>query len=191
LSTITQPAPVLVDGDAPRWRGINHLALVTADMDATVRFYHGVLGARLVSTVGTSDLRHYFFELGPQCTIAFFEYASASHEPFVKAAGVPDVRAPQFDHVAFNLVDDDALEHLRGRLVRAGCEVTEIVDHGIVRSIYFDDPNGISLEASWWVLDSTGRAADYDDDRFFGDPNPVPALEELRANGRLTRVNGA
>ena len=33
---------------APAWRGINHLALVTPDMDATVRFYAGVLGMPLV-----------------------------------------------------------------------------------------------------------------------------------------------
>ncbi len=128
-----------------------------------------VLGARLVTTIGTPELRHYFFELAPQCTIAFFEYAGASHEPLVKAAGVPDARAPQFDHVALNVADDDALEHLRQRLDDAGYAVTEIVDHGIVRSIYFDDPNGISLEASYWVLDSTGRPADYDDVRFFAD----------------------
>ncbi len=49
----------------PAWSGINHLALVTTDMDATVRFYHGVLGASLVATIGTPDFRHYFFELGP------------------------------------------------------------------------------------------------------------------------------
>ena len=35
---------------------INHLALVTDDMDATVRFYHGALGARLVATIGTPEL---------------------------------------------------------------------------------------------------------------------------------------
>ena len=38
--------------DHPRWQGINHLALVTPDMDATVRFWHGVLDARLVGTIG-------------------------------------------------------------------------------------------------------------------------------------------
>ena len=41
---------------ALHWRGINHLALVTADMDATVRFYHGVLGAELVATIGTAGV---------------------------------------------------------------------------------------------------------------------------------------
>ena len=58
----------------PHWRGINHLALITTDMDATVRFYHGVLGAPLVATLAASEFRHYFFEFGPQCTVAFFEY---------------------------------------------------------------------------------------------------------------------
>src|SRR3954447_18526397 len=95
--------------ESVHWRGVNHLALVTTDMDATVRFYHGTLGARLVATIGTPAFRHYFFELGPQCTVAFFEYASAAIEPFTKAAGVPDARAAQFDHLALNLPDEDAL----------------------------------------------------------------------------------
>src|SRR5205085_4074315 len=84
----------------PAWSGVNHLALVTADMDATVRFYQGVLGADLVATIGTPEFRHYFFEFGPHCTIAFFEYSGLVLEPFSKAAGVPDARAPQFDHLS-------------------------------------------------------------------------------------------
>ena len=71
----------------PRWRGINHLALVTTDMDATTRFYHGVLGARLVATIGTPAFRHYFFEIGEENTIAFFEYRDVEIESFAKPAG--------------------------------------------------------------------------------------------------------
>ena len=170
----------------PAWSGINHLALVTTDMDATVRFYHGVLGARLAATVATPEFRHYFFDFGPQCTVAFFEYADSRVEPFAKPAGVPDPRAAQFDHLALNLPDENALQDLRHRLASADCEVTSIIDHGSVRSVYFSDPNGIALEASWWVHDVTGRSADYDDDERFGDPNPVPALLELRSSGTLT-----
>ena len=170
--------------EQPRWRGINHLALVTSDMDATVRFYHGVLGARLVATIGTASFRHYFFEVGAQNTIAFFEYADADVARFAKPAGVPDRRAIQFDHLSLNLPDERALESLRARLKEAGCEVTDVVDHGFMRSIYFTDPNGIALEASWWVDDATGRDADYRDDSLFADPNPVPAVGELIANGR-------
>ena len=185
---MTTNVPPTTEATTPRWRGINHLALVTTDMDATVRFYHGALGARLVATVGNPAFRHYFFELGPQCTIAFFEYADSTAEPFAKPAGVADPRATQFDHVAFNLPDEDALHDLRQRLKSADCEVTDVVDHGGVRSVYFTDPNGIALEASWWVLDATGRSADYGDSRFFGDANPVPAFRELQATGELTSV---
>jgi catechol 2,3-dioxygenase-like lactoylglutathione lyase family enzyme len=172
----------------PAWSGINHLALITADMDATVRFYHGVLGARVAATVGTPEFRHYFFEFGPQCTVAFFEYADATIEPFAKPAGVPDPRAPQFDHLALNLPDEAALHNLRRRLAEAGCEATDIVEHSSVHSVYFTDNNGIALEASCWVRDVTGRATDYDDDQIFGDPDPVPALDELRTTGTLISV---
>src|SRR5579883_1742325 len=103
----TTPSPPAAS--APSWRGINHLALVTEDMDATVRFYHGVLGARLVATLGTPRFRHYFFEIGERSTLAFFEYAGVSVESFAKPAGVPDPRAIQFDHLSFNLPDEDAL----------------------------------------------------------------------------------
>ena len=169
----------------PRWQGVNHLALVTPDMDATVRFYHGILGARVVSTVATAEFRHYFFEFGPHCTVAFFEYAGSNIQPFAKPAGVPDLRAPQFDHLALNLPDEEALHELVRRLKNADCEVTDIVDHGVVRSVYFADPSGIALEASWWVLDPTDGPVDYNDQRLFGDPNPVPALREPQGTGVL------
>jgi catechol 2,3-dioxygenase-like lactoylglutathione lyase family enzyme len=170
---------------APRWRGVHHLALITDDMDATVRLWHGVLGARLVSTIGTPDFRHYFFEFGPQQTVAFFEYRDAPYDPLAIGAGVPDRRKHQFDHLSFALPDEPALESLATRLKSHGCEVTDVVDHDTMRSIYFTDPNGIALEASWWVVDATGRDADYRDERLFADPDPVPALRELMATGDL------
>lgn len=174
--------------EAPHWRGINHLALVTTDMDATVRFYHGVLGARLVADLGNDSFRHYFFEFGAGNTVAFFEYQGVELEPFAKPAGMPDPRAVQFDHLSFNVPDEDALIALRDRLKTAGSEVTDVVDHGFIRSVYFTDPNGIALEASWWVVDATGRPTDYSDEGLFADPDPVPAVRELRANGRLSSV---
>lgn len=163
---------------------MNHLALVTNDMDATVRFYHGVLGMRLVASVMAGPMRHYFFEIGPENTIAFFEVSDA--ETFMAPAGIPDrLRKAQFDHLSFNLPDEEALHALRDRLKAAGCGVTDVVDHGFVRSIYFNDPTGIALEASWWAVDATGRPADYRDDRLFGDPNPPAAVRELVEHGRF------
>jgi catechol 2,3-dioxygenase-like lactoylglutathione lyase family enzyme len=178
----------MADENRPYWRGLNHLALVTSDMDATVRFYHEVLDARLVATIGTNSFRHYFFDLGAGCTVAFFEYRGVEFERYAKPAGVPLRQAAQFDHVAFNVADEDALHRIRDRLKAAGCEVTDVVDHGFLRSIYFTDPNGIALEASYWVADPTARPSDYANIGLFADPDPVPAVRELRESGRVASV---
>jgi catechol 2,3-dioxygenase-like lactoylglutathione lyase family enzyme len=167
---------------APGWAGVNHLALVTPDMDATVRFYAGVLGMPLVTTLMAGPMRHYFFEIAPQNTVAFFEIPDA--ETFEKGSGSPAPYPVQLDHISFNVPDEEALETLSARLAAAGSEVTKVVDHGVVRSIYFTDPNGIALEASYWVVDGTGRAFDPADEASFQDPDPVPAVAEL-ASGSL------
>ncbi len=173
--------------ERPKWRGLNHLALVTADMDATVRFYHGVLGARLVATLGTSTFRHYFFEFGPASTVAFFEYRDVPLERMALPAGVPDPRKLQFDHLSLDLADEQALLDLRRRLVDHDCEVTEVVDHGFLRSIYFTDPNGIALEATHWVIDPTAIDDGVKEPRLFLDESPVPAVAELLAAGEFIR----
>ncbi len=165
----------------PDWRGVHHLAMVTPDMDATVRFYVGVLGMPLVATLRAGPMRHYFFELGPGNTIAFFEVPGA--ETFSKPAGAPSTRAIQFDHVSFGLPDEAALTALQQRLVAAGCGVTPVVDHSILRSIYFHDPNGIALEASWWTIDGQALAFKPDDPQLFADPDPVAAVAELAEGG--------
>ena len=169
------------------WQGLNHLALITNDMDATVRFWHGVLGAPLVATIATSTFRHYFFAFGPSSSVAFFEYIGRHSNMVSKPAGVFDQRAGQFDHLSMDLPDEAALVALRDRLHAYGSEVTDVVDHGLMRSIYFTDPNGIALEASWWADDPTADEPDFVDPRFFHDPDPVPAVRELR-EGRLRCV---
>jgi catechol 2,3-dioxygenase-like lactoylglutathione lyase family enzyme len=173
----------------PRWRGVNHLALISHDMDATVRFYGGVLGARLVATIGNEHFRHYFFEIGPGNTLAFFEYCGVEVDEWAKPAGIPIPQAAQFDHLSLNLADEEELLALRDRLKGADCEVTDIVDHGFIKSIYFTDPSGIALEASYWTVDPTGHAElSFEDRRLFTDADPVPAVRELRDDGALART---
>jgi catechol 2,3-dioxygenase-like lactoylglutathione lyase family enzyme len=169
------------DMPRPAWRGVNHLALVTPDMDATVRFYHGVLGMRLVATLMAGPMRHYFFEIAPGNTVAFFEWKGGG--TFCKPAGWRVEQPLQFDHLSFSLPDHESLLALQARLQEAEVEVTEEIDHGFIHSIYFTDPNGIALEASFWLTDVTAKAED--DRGAYGDPDPVPAVRELEAAGRL------
>lgn len=141
---------------ASPFSGINHLALITPNMDETVKFYRDILGCDLVATVGRYRgdqwMRHYFFSIGEQNTIAFFEWNGVDDIGPRKDAGIP-ASGRQFDHLAFNVKDEEALLAMQKRLRDRGVDVTEVIDHQIVHSIYFDDPHGISLEISYWLVD--------------------------------------
>ncbi|MDP2849167.1 MAG: VOC family protein [Humidesulfovibrio sp.] len=130
-----------------RFTGINHLALATGDMDATIRYWRDLLGLRLVAGLGHPGYRHYFFELTERDMIAFFEWPGVQPGPD-KDHGAP-VRGPfTFDHISLGIEDEDELWELRDRLDAAGFWVSEIVDHGFIRSLYSFDPNNIAVEFS-------------------------------------------
>ena len=169
-----------------RWNGVNHLALVTPDMEATVRFYHDVLGMELVATVGHGDPnepyphRHYFFRMADGNTIAFFEWPGVDTGP-EKDAGVP-AAGLKFDHLSFNVPTPEDLVDLRTRLKAAGHDVTPVVDHTVIWSIYFTDPvTRTSLEASCWVQDVTRVP-------YFGDPDPTPTARRIAEERRVETV---
>lgn len=131
-------------------RGVDHLALVTEDMPATMDFYTRVLGMRLVHVRRVpyerdrgqppyDNLRHYFFDMGNDSLLAFFEYP--------KGLARSDRDLPGgMQHVAFHLSRDrfDAMvEHVKS----CGVEVIGPVPlGGRFWSAYFYDPNGIRLE---------------------------------------------
>ena len=62
-------------------------------------------------------------------------------------AAEPSTKSPAgFYHFAFEAGSPAALAEKRDELRAKGVEVTDIVDHGWAPSIYFRDPNGLSLE---------------------------------------------
>jgi catechol 2,3-dioxygenase-like lactoylglutathione lyase family enzyme len=129
------------------YTGINHLAMATGDMDATIRFWRDLLGMRLVAGLGRPGYRHYFFEISPHDMIAFFEWPEVESIP-EKDHGVP-VKGPfAFDHVSIEVASDDDLWEVKDRLEAAGFWVSEAVDHGFIHSIYSFDPNRIPIEFS-------------------------------------------
>lgn len=131
----------------PQYTGINHLALVTRDMDMTVRFWRDFLGMRLVAGLGSSKYRHYFFELSEKDLIAFFEWPEVESLP-EKDHGVP-VRGPfGFDHVSIAVAAETDLFALRAKFQAADLWVSEVIDHGFIHSIYAFDPNNIPIEFS-------------------------------------------
>lgn len=133
-----------------KFNGINHLAMATGDMDRTIRFWRDLLGMRLVAGLGRPGFRHYFFEISKGDLIAFFEWneVQAVRE---KDHGEP-VKGPfVFDHISFGVDTKDDLWELKDKISAAGFEVSEMIDHGFIHSIYAFDPNGIPIEFSWNV----------------------------------------
>lgn len=155
-----------------KYNGINHLAMVTGDMDATIRFWRDLLGMRLVAGLGEPGYRHYFFEISENDLIAFFEWneVEAARE---KEHGRP-VRGPViFDHISFGVEEEDHLWDLKDKLNAAGMWVSEVIDHGFIHSIYAFDPNGIPIEFSHNVA-----GADIRKNPRMVDRQPSPVTEE-------------
>ncbi len=130
-----------------RYTGVNHLAMVTNDMTATIRFWRDLLGMRLIAGLGRKGYRHYFFEISAHDTIAFFEWPHATPIP-EKDHGVPVKGPVAFDHISIGVQSDDDLWELKAKLEASDIWVSEVIDHGFIHSIYSFDPNHIPIEFS-------------------------------------------
>jgi catechol 2,3-dioxygenase-like lactoylglutathione lyase family enzyme len=144
--------------------GINHLALTCSDMQRTVDFYTNILDMKLVKTLAfnheSGSGQHFFFEVGNgRDAIAFFWFEDAPPPaPGLAQSGRWLKGAPR---------RSAKIEAYRDKLRAKGLEVTEVVNHSdrpgmaqylpaepnedtFVRSIYFQDPDGITLEFACW-----------------------------------------
>ncbi|MBC17352.1 MAG: glyoxalase [Desulfovibrio sp.] len=130
-----------------KYTGINHLAMVTGDMDTTIRFWRDLLGMRMVVGLGHPGYRHYFFEIAEHDMIAFFEWSGV--EPLdEKDHGFPVKGKAAFDHLSFEVSCEEDLWELKDKFEAADIWCSEVVDHGFIHSIYTFDPNNIAIEFS-------------------------------------------
>jgi catechol 2,3-dioxygenase-like lactoylglutathione lyase family enzyme len=134
-------------------KGFSHVGLSTLDLDKTREFYEKVLGFKVVvaDTIKIKEggaIRHVFFDTGRDQLLAFMEPRGIPGVPVEYAAGINrGLGTPAaFYHFAFEAGSPPALEDKRRELIAKGVQVTDVVDHGWARSIYFKDPNGMSLE---------------------------------------------
>src|SRR3990170_6597164 len=69
-------------------RGIHHAALICSDVEQTIRFYQGLLGFPLVELVENRDYpgsSHFFFDLGNQTLLGFFDFPGLGLERGVES----------------------------------------------------------------------------------------------------------
>ena len=134
-------------------KGFSHIGLSTLDLDKTRDFWENVLGFKpvrcdIIKIKEGGQVRHIFFDTGRDQLVAFMEARGVPGVPVEydaginRALGVPSA----FYHFAFEAGTEAGLEQKRKELAAKGVKVTEIVDHDWAKSIYFKDPNGMSLE---------------------------------------------
>jgi catechol 2,3-dioxygenase-like lactoylglutathione lyase family enzyme len=147
-------------------RGFSHIGLSTLDLEKTRAFYEDVLGFKAVvaDTIRIAEggyIRHLFFDVGRDQFIAFMESHGVAGVPVDFDAGInAGLGVPtSFYHFALEAGSAAALVDKRDELRARGVEVSDIADHGWARSIYFKDPNGVSLEYCCQVRDLTADDA--------------------------------
>lgn len=118
-------------------RGVHHTALVSSDVERTIRFYQDLLEFPLTELIENRDYAgssHFFFDIGNGNLLAFFDFPGLDLGPYAEVLG-------GLHHVAIS-VSPEKWRHLVTKLEEAG---VEHVVHSEV-SVYFRDPDGARLE---------------------------------------------
>lgn len=141
-----------------RLNGVHHTARPTWKLKETVEFYRDVMGLRLIHAVSARgwgsvehpDFLHFFFDSGKGSTIAFFYYLGDNQPEHL-------VHRPEYNndaiHTAWSVIDRYELEAWRSRLEERGVNILYQIEHEVIESIYFRDPNGYYLEITRQLRD--------------------------------------
>ncbi len=138
---------------------IHHVAYRCKDAKQTVEFYNKYLNMDLLvciaedkvpSTKEPNPYMHVFLDAGAGNILAFFEVTGQKEMS-------RDLNTPTWvQHIAFQVLDEAALTNAKTELVNQGLDVIGITEHGIIKSIYFFDPNGHRIELTC----ATGTASE-------------------------------
>jgi catechol 2,3-dioxygenase-like lactoylglutathione lyase family enzyme len=118
-------------------RGLHHTALISSDVERTVRFFQDVLGFPLTELVENRDYpgsSHFFFDIGHGNLLAYFDFPGLDVGPYAEVLG-------GLHHMAIS-VEPGRWRELVQRLTDAGVE--HEVHSGV--SVYFRDPDGARIE---------------------------------------------
>src|SRR5256885_1994042 len=118
-------------------RGLHHTALISSDVERTIRFYQDLLEFPLTELIENRDYQgssHFFFDIGNGNLLAFFDFPGLDVGPYAEVLG-------GLHHVAIS-VEPERWHALKAKLVAEG------VPHEVHSevSVYFRDPAGVRLE---------------------------------------------
>ena len=125
------------DRPASSARGVHHVALISSDVERTIRFYQDICGFPLTELFENRDYpgsTHFFFDIGHGNALAFFDLPGLDPGPYAEVLG-------GLHHLAISMPRDEWAA-ARSRLDEAGIEYAHVDGS----SLYFRDPDGVRLE---------------------------------------------
>ena len=120
---------------------LNHAVLWVRDAQASAAFYRDVMGFQIVA------------DMGGQAVFLRADGSDNDHDLGLFSVGArpsSPPHSPGLYHLAWQVHTIDELVQLRTRLAEAGALVGES-DHGVSKSLYAHDPDGIEFEVMWAV----------------------------------------
>ncbi len=130
-----------------RLKEIGHVLLRVLDLERSKKFYSEVLGFHVLE----EDPEHggTFMALeGQSHAIDLFQVK----DPEPAERQIPGVRG--LGHIAFRVESEGALKDAHTTLQARGVEITRVIDHVSQKSVYFDDPDGNTLEIYYELPDA-------------------------------------
>lgn len=121
-------------------RGVHHAAFIARDVEETILFYRDVMGFPLVDLMENRDYRgstHFFFDIGGENMLAFFDFPGHPHPEYEEAIGASH-------HLALSITME-AYEEVKGRLDERGIPYMTFPSD-VAPSLFVADPNGLRLE---------------------------------------------
>ena len=118
-------------------RGVHHVALLSSDVEHTIKFFDGLLGFPLIEIFENRDYEgstHFFFDIGHGNALAYFDLPGLDLGPYMEVLG-------GHHHLAIS-IDRPQWEAAKARLEAAGVEYAHVDGS----SLYFRGPDGERLE---------------------------------------------
>ncbi|MFN0091623.1 MAG: VOC family protein [Acidimicrobiales bacterium] len=127
--------------------GLNHVEILTPDLDRITQFYVEVFdGVRVDIPAPPGGQRAAVVRLGAASGLAFVEIPAGS---FQAHGGREHAQRGNLDHLAVDAADRAALVRARERLACRGASDGAVRDYGPMLSVSFTDPDGMASEVCW------------------------------------------
>ncbi len=115
---------------------IGHVVIQVRDLARSTKFYSEVLGLQVMKVepgiifLASHGRDHH--------ELAIMEVGASAPAPARHGVGL--------SHVAFRLTDEEALRSAYADLKRLEVHIVGAINHGVTKSVYFQDPDGNNLE---------------------------------------------